>query len=67
MNTNTLLIGVIAGAFGSGYFMYGKKQQMVVPMLSGIMLCIYPYFTDNIWILCGIGILLITGPFFLKF
>lgn len=66
MDTNTLLIGVIAGAFGTGYYIYGKKQQMIVPMTSGIVLCVYPYFTDNLWILCGVGIFLIVLPFFLK-
>ncbi|MDD5377426.1 MAG: hypothetical protein PHH16_04935 [Candidatus Gracilibacteria bacterium] len=66
MDTNTLLIGVITGAFGTGYFIYGKKEQMMVPMLCGAILCIYPYFTDNIWILCGAGILFIALPFFWK-
>jgi hypothetical protein len=67
MDTSTLLIGVITGAFGTGYFIYGKNQQMAVPMISGIILCIYPYFTDNILILCSVGLILITLPFFLKF
>lgn len=40
---------------------------MMVPMLSGIILCIYPYFTDNIFILCAVGALFIVLPFFLKF
>lgn len=67
IDTNTLIIAVIAGAFWMGYFAYGKKQQMVVPMLSGIALCVYPYFTNNIWILCIVGIVLIAIPFILKF
>jgi hypothetical protein len=67
MNTTTLFIGVITGAFGSGYFIYGKRQQRAVPMLSGAILCFYPYFTDNIWILCIVGAVLLIVPFFLDF
>ena len=63
LNTTTLIISVITGAFGMGYFMYGKSQQMAMPMLCGVALGIYPYFTDNIWILSGVGITLIVAPF----
>jgi len=63
MDTTTLLIGVITGAFGTGYFIYGKNQQMAMPMICGVILCVYPYFIDNIWILGGVGVLLIVLPF----
>ena len=61
----SLLVGMIAGAFGVGYFIYGKKQQKLVPMLSGVLLCIYPYFTDNVWLLIAIGAALLAAPFFI--
>lgn len=64
---NSLLIGMIAGAFGVGYFMYGKKQQKFAPMLAGVGLCVYPYFTENVFLLLSIGAALLAMPFLVDF
>jgi len=64
---NSFIVGIIAGAFGVGYFIYGKRQTKVVPMLAGVLLCIYPYFTDNLFWLSTIGILLLVAPFVVDF
>jgi hypothetical protein len=63
---NSLFIGVITGAFGMAYFVYGKRQTLFVPMFSGILLCIYPYFIENIFWLSAVGIALVAAPFVLK-
>lgn len=67
MDATTLIIWVIAWSFGAGYFIYWKNQQKGMPMICGIILCIYPYFTDNILILLGVGITLVVLPFLLRF
>jgi hypothetical protein len=59
----SLFIGIIAGAFGAAYFMYGKKQARVVPMVSGVLLCVYPYFFDSVLWLVVFGAALIAAPF----
>ena len=64
---NSFIVGIIAGAFGAGYFIYGKRQTKVVPMLAGVLLCIYPYFTDNLFWLSVIGVLLLAAPFLVDF
>lgn len=64
---NSFVVGIIAGAFGVGYFIYGKRQTKAAPMLAGVLLCIYPYFTDNLFWLCVIGILLLVAPFLVDF
>jgi hypothetical protein len=61
-----LLIGVITGAFGVGYFIYGKKQSKLVFMISGIGLMIYPYLFSNIVVLIIIGLVLLAAPFLVK-
>ncbi len=62
-----LFIGLIAGAIGVGYFVYGKKEGRFAPMLSGIALCIYPYLvTGTLW-LCLVGAALLAAPFLLDF
>lgn len=66
MDANTLFVGMIAGAFGTGYFIYGKKQQKPVPMVCGVLLAVYPYFTDNVWVLLGVGLALCLAPVFIK-
>lgn len=60
---NALFVGLIAGAFGMAYFVYGKRQTKIVPMLSGVALCIYPYFFDSVLWLCVIGAALLVAPF----
>ena len=57
------LNNLIAGAFGTACFMYGKRQMKMVPMASGVLLCVYPYFTDNLFWLSVIGLVLLAAPF----
>jgi hypothetical protein len=64
---NELFVGLIAGAFGAAYFVYGKRQKKFAPMISGVLLCIYPYFTDNMLWLCVIGAVLLVAPFVTDF
>jgi hypothetical protein len=62
-----LFIGVITGAFGMAYFIYGKKQGKPVPLISGMLLCVYPYFFESTVLIIAIGILLIIAPFLIKY
>jgi hypothetical protein len=57
---------MIAGAVGVGYLVYGKKQAKPVPMVCGVLLMAYPYFTDNIWILLVVGVVLCLAPYFIR-
>ena len=64
---NSLIVGVIAGAIGVGYFIYGKRQARLTPLLAGILLCVYPYFTDSLLWLSIIGLVLVAAPFLIDF
>jgi hypothetical protein len=66
-SASSLMIGMIAGAFGVGYFMYGKKQAKLVPLISGVLLCIYPYFFESALWLSIIGIALLAAPFVIDY
>jgi hypothetical protein len=61
-----LFWGVIFGALGSGYFIYGKKQQAFVPLFAGILLCVFPYFIANTFLMLLVGFILTAMPFFIK-
>jgi hypothetical protein len=63
----TLLIGMLAGVFGIAYFMYGRRQAKLVPLIAGVLLCIYPYFIDSVLWLCIVGILLLSAPFVIDY
>ncbi|MEO6364620.1 MAG: hypothetical protein ABIO38_01005 [Luteimonas sp.] len=66
MNTSTLLLGVIFSSIGLGYFMYGRKQRAGAPLLCGLALMIYPYFTSSIGALLALGIVLAALPWLLQ-
>ncbi len=66
MDATTLFIGLIAGSFGMGYFVYGKKQARAIPLISGIGLCVIPYFIENIPILILVCAALIIAPFVIR-
>ena len=64
---NSLVISILAGAIGMGYFIYGKRQAKYAPMIAGVLLCVYPYFTENLLWLSLIGGVLLVAPFLIDF
>ena len=64
---NSFVVSIFAGAIGAGYFIYGKRQTKFVPMLAGVLLCVYPYFVDDLLWLLGIGVVLVAAPFLVDF
>ena len=65
-STVNLIVGVIAGAIGLGYFVYGKKQGELVFLVSGIGLMVYPYLLSSGILLVVAGLALAALPFILK-
>ncbi len=66
MSTSSLLWGLLFGSVGFGFFIYGKKQKSVVPLVCGLVLMVFPYFISNTILLVAIGVALITFPYFVK-
>jgi hypothetical protein len=66
LSTASLLWGLLFGSIGLGFFVYGKKQRAVVPMLCGVALMIFPYFVSGIILTIVIGTVLIAIPYFLR-
>ena len=67
METTSLLWGIVFGSFGLAYFIYGRKQQALVPLLCGVVLMVFPYFVPNTILLVTIGVVLIITPYFVRF
>jgi hypothetical protein len=67
MTTASLLWGLLFGSIGVGFFIYGKRQQMIVPLVCGLALMVYPYFVGATLLLLLIGVALMGVPYFLRF
>lgn len=66
-NTSAIMWGVLFGSIGMGYVMYGRKQRRGVALLSGIILCAFPYFISNAYIMILIAIVLMALPYFVRY
>jgi len=66
MNTSLLLLGVLFGSVGLGYFLYGKKQRAVVPLVCGLALMVVPYFISSTALLVMVGAMLSGIPYFVR-
>ncbi len=66
MGMATLLWGVVFGAIGMGFFVYGKRQGAPIPLVCGIALMVFPYFISNVWGTVAVGALLMAIPYFIR-
>jgi hypothetical protein len=66
MNPSVLLWGLLFSSIGLGFFLYGKKQRAVVPLVCGLALMIFPYFVSNNLALVAIGVVLAAIPYFFR-
>jgi hypothetical protein len=63
MSTSLILWGVVFASLGTGYFIYGKKQEDWIALIVGLVLCVIPYFIPNVWLLLLAGTALAAAPF----
>ena len=65
-STAVLLWGLLFGSIGFGFFLYGRKQKAVMPIIAGVVLCVVPYFIANVYVLVTVGVVLMAIPFFVR-
>jgi len=58
--------GMLFGAIGFGFFLYGKKPRAIVPLIVRIALCVVPYFVANVYALVMVGMILVAIPYFAR-
>ena len=61
-----LLWGLVFSSIGLGFFVYGKKQQRLVPFVCGLVLLICPYVVGSVPLLIVTGIVLMAIPYFVR-
>jgi predicted membrane protein len=67
MESESMLIwGMVFGSIGLGFFIYGKKQKKIVPLITGLTLFVFPYFIADITMLMIVGAILIVLPYFVR-
>ena len=66
LDETLLLWGMLFGSIGLGYFMYGKRQKAIVPMVCGLVLMVFPYFIEGTIPLVAIGFALAVTPYFVR-
>lgn len=66
MSTAAIFWGFLFGSIGLGFFIYGKKQQKMVPLACGLILMVFPYFVSNTILLIVIGVVLMAVPYFIR-
>lgn len=52
----SLTSGLLIGLLGTALFIYGKKQERPLVLVTGIFLCVFPMFVASVlvqWLLTG--------------
>ncbi|MDB5873896.1 MAG: hypothetical protein JWQ07_3338 [Ramlibacter sp.] len=57
---------MLFGSVGLGYFVYGKRQKAVVPLVCGLVLMVFPYFVSNTVAMVVLGLVFIAIPYFFR-
>jgi hypothetical protein len=66
MSGPVLFWALIFGATGLGYFIYGRKQKKMVPLVCGLGLMFFPYFVAEPVFLAATGFVLLLVPYFVR-
>lgn len=66
-DTTSLVLSMLWGAIGAGYFIYGKKQSRLVFLLCGIVLCVFPIFVSGSTVSLILGLAMTIAPFKIDF
>lgn len=53
-----LFLSLIPGGIGFVLFVYGKKQGRWPHLVAGLLFMAYPYFTESVTSLVGVGVML---------
>ena len=66
MTTAALLWGLLFSSIGVVMFIYGKKQNVFMPLLCGALLVVYPFFVTTTAWLVAIGVVLVALPYVIR-
>lgn len=64
-NTSFLLASLLWGSVGVGYWIYGKKQREMIPMIGGILMIAVSYFVSSWFLMSLLSIALMVAVYWL--
>lgn len=56
LSFSTIMAGLIFGVLGMWLIKQGRKDAHIPWILIGLVLCVYPYFVVNAFLVWGIGL-----------
>jgi hypothetical protein len=66
MDMTSLMLSMLFGTVGLGFFMYGRKMGEILPMGVGVALMVCPYFIANVAVMLVVCVLLSAVPFVVR-
>ena len=66
MSGSVMLWGLLFGSIGFGFFIYGRKQKKLAPVVCGVGLILSPYFLPDTIVLPATGFALMAVPYFIR-
>ena len=66
LNAHSLVASLIWGSVGMGLFIYGKKQQSMVPLFGGLLIIGISYFIESALLMSLAAVALLAGVYCLK-
>lgn len=66
METANLLLALVFGCIGFGYFMFGRRKQNIVARYCGIAMILYPYLASSLWEMLAVSVGLMLVPRFVE-
>jgi len=64
-DTKFLFASLFWGSVGVGYFVYGKKQQEMSPMVGGLAMIAVSYFVSSALLMSLIGVAIVVVVYLL--
>jgi hypothetical protein len=65
-NVPNLIAGFVFSGVGFVYFSFARKQTKPPILICGLLLMIYPYFVDKLWVSIVVGMVLSGLPFVMR-
>ena len=56
----SLVASFIVSGVGFVLFEYGRRMKRMPQLGVGLVMLIYPYFVSNIWVMLGVGLVLVV-------
>jgi hypothetical protein len=61
LDPGSLIASLLVSSVGFVLFEYGRRMRRVPQLGVGIVLLVYPYFVQSVWVMLGVGVALLVG------